>query len=243
METSSQSFDGSVVGFFSSPDSGEVLITNRQLIALFVATVLLSGLAFGLGVHAGSRMTAQVRLVNPGDLAVADRRAKLPAGTAPVTDTIADAPAVAPAAPTAPAVAAPAVVAAATPKARELTPIEETALAAQKEQADKAAQAAQAAKAEKAETEKAVAAAGKLGPYMVQTSSWPDKGGAEKACGIWAQRGFACATNPAEVKGKGTWYQVRIGAYPTADAAKKALVQLKRDFGVNGMVAKAAQRV
>lgn len=230
MGTSSQSFDGSVVGFFSSPDSGEVLITNRQLIALFVATVLLSGLAFGLGVHAGSRMTAQVRLVNPGDLAVADRRAKLPVETAPVTDTIADAPATAPA----PAVAA------TTQKVRELTPIEESALAAQKEQADKAANAA---KAEKAEKEKAVAATGKLGPFMVQTSSWPDKAGAEKACGIWAQRGFGCATNPAEVKGKGTWYQVRIGAYPTADAARKALVQLKRDFGVNGMVAKAAQRV
>jgi cell division septation protein DedD len=235
MGTSSQSFDGSVVGFFSSPDSGEVLITNRQLIALFVATVLLSGLAFGLGVHAGSRMTAQVRLVNPGDLAVADRRANLPVETAPVTDTIADAPAPAPA----PAVAAPAV-AATTPKVRELTPIEESALAAQKEQADKAANAA---KAEKAEKEKAVAATSKLGPFMVQTSSWPDKAGAEKACGIWAQRGFGCATNPAEVKGKGTWYQVRIGAYPTADAAKKALVQLKRDFGLNGMVAKAAQRV
>jgi cell division septation protein DedD len=51
------------------------------------------------------------------------------------------------------------------------------------------------------------------------------------------RRGYPAYLLTSQIKGKGTWHRVRIGAYPTGDAAKPVLAELRR-AGMKPMLVK-----
>jgi cell division septation protein DedD len=51
------------------------------------------------------------------------------------------------------------------------------------------------------------------------------------------EKGYAPYIVTAEVPGKGTWYRVRMGSFPTKDAATRYLQDFKRETQAEAFVA------
>ncbi|MCP5464367.1 MAG: SPOR domain-containing protein [Deltaproteobacteria bacterium] len=62
--------------------------------------------------------------------------------------------------------------------------------------------------------------------YTLQIGSYATTKKAEKAVGIWRQRGFPAKVVSTEIKGKGKWYRLQLGGYPSMDA----VLQAQRDI-------------
>jgi DedD protein len=79
------------------------------------------------------------------------------------------------------------------------------------------------------------AAAG--GAFTLQLSASQQQEEAERFAARLRDRGYAPFIVKAEVPGKGTWYRVRMGSFPTREAASSYLTDFKRETQISAFVA------
>ncbi len=77
----------------------------------------------------------------------------------------------------------------------------------------------------------------KGGAFTLQLSAFQSKAEADKFSGKLRDRGYAPYIVTAEVPKKGTWYRVRMGSFPTKEAAGRYLSDFKRETQLEAFVA------
>jgi len=75
------------------------------------------------------------------------------------------------------------------------------------------------------------------GAFTLQLSAFQTKEEADRFAGRLRDRGYAPYIVAAEVPNKGTWYRVRMGSFPTKDAATRYLTDFKRETQLDAFVA------
>ncbi|HVE85696.1 MAG TPA: SPOR domain-containing protein [Myxococcales bacterium] len=75
--------------------------------------------------------------------------------------------------------------------------------------------------------------------FTLQLHASQDKADAERFAAVMRAKGYAPYLVDAEVPGKGTWHRVRMGSFPTKEAAAKYLADFKRETGMDAYVAPA----
>jgi DedD protein len=178
----------------------------------------------------------------------------------PAAPTVARPAAPAPATTTAPAAAAAAAPSTPLPAAKPATPARAAAVPAasvasadvkppqeRKPEPEKKPEPAHAAAAESVATRSTPAAAhpapkvpdatSSTGAFTLQLGASPNRDDAERQASRLREKGYAPYIVTAEVPGKGTWYRVRMGSFPTKDAATRYLQDFKRETQAEAFVA------
>lgn len=75
------------------------------------------------------------------------------------------------------------------------------------------------------------------GAFTLQISAFQNRPEAERFAAKLRDRGYAPYIVPAEVPHKGTWYRVRMGSFPSKDAAARYLADFKRETQIDAFVA------
>ena len=75
------------------------------------------------------------------------------------------------------------------------------------------------------------------GAFTLQLGASPNRDDAERQASRLREKGYAPYIVAAEVPGKGTWYRVRMGSFPTKDAATRYLQDFKRETQAEAFVA------
>lgn len=77
------------------------------------------------------------------------------------------------------------------------------------------------------------------GAFTLQLSAFQDRQEAERFATRLRDRGYAPYIVAAEVPNKGTWYRVRMGSFPTREAATRYMTDFKRETKIAAFVASA----
>jgi septal ring-binding cell division protein DamX len=77
------------------------------------------------------------------------------------------------------------------------------------------------------------------GAFTLQLSAFQAREEAERFVARLRDRGYAPYIVAAEVANKGTWYRVRMGSFPSREAATRYLADFKRETQLNAFVAGA----
>ncbi len=77
------------------------------------------------------------------------------------------------------------------------------------------------------------------GAFTLQLSAFQTREEADRFAARLRDRGYAPYIVAAEVPKKGTWYRVRMGSFPTKDAATRYLTDFKRETQLDAFVAGA----
>ncbi|MGZ3459178.1 MAG: SPOR domain-containing protein, partial [Archangium sp.] len=75
------------------------------------------------------------------------------------------------------------------------------------------------------------------GAFTLQLSAFQTRPEAERFAAKLRDRGYAPYIVSAEVPKKGTWYRVRMGSFPSKDAASRYLADFKRETQLQAFVA------
>jgi cell division septation protein DedD len=75
------------------------------------------------------------------------------------------------------------------------------------------------------------------GAFTLQLSAFQSKEEADRFAARLRDRGYAPYIVAAEVPNKGTWYRVRMGSFPSKDAATRYLTDFKRETQLDAFVA------
>jgi cell division septation protein DedD len=75
------------------------------------------------------------------------------------------------------------------------------------------------------------------GAFTLQLGASLSRDDAERQASRLRDKGYAPYIVSAEVPGKGTWYRVRMGSFPTKDAATRYLQDFKRETQAEAFVA------
>jgi cell division septation protein DedD len=75
------------------------------------------------------------------------------------------------------------------------------------------------------------------GAFTLQLSSFQSREEADRFAARLRDRGYAPYIVAAEVANKGTWYRVRMGSFPSKDAAARYLTDFKRETQLDAFVA------
>jgi DedD protein len=75
------------------------------------------------------------------------------------------------------------------------------------------------------------------GAFTLQISAFQNRPEAERFAAKLRDRGYAPYIVSAEVPHKGTWYRVRMGSFPSKDAAARYLADFKRETQIEAFVA------
>ncbi|HYO65520.1 MAG TPA: SPOR domain-containing protein [Archangium sp.] len=75
------------------------------------------------------------------------------------------------------------------------------------------------------------------GAFTLQISAFQNRPEAERFAAKLRDRGYAPYIVTAEVPNKGTWYRVRMGSFPSKDAASRYLTDFKRETQFQAFVA------
>ena len=75
------------------------------------------------------------------------------------------------------------------------------------------------------------------GAFTLQLSAFQTREEADRFAGRLRDRGYAPYIVAAEVANKGTWYRVRMGSFPSRDAAARYLSDFKRETQLDAFVA------
>ncbi|KFA88613.1 SPOR domain-containing protein [Archangium violaceum] len=75
------------------------------------------------------------------------------------------------------------------------------------------------------------------GAFTLQISAFQNRPEAERFATKLRDRGYAPYIVAAEVPNKGTWYRVRMGSFPSKDAASRYLSDFKRETQIQAFVA------
>jgi cell division septation protein DedD len=231
------------------------LLGGRTFGIGLVALVLLGGV-FLFGLMAGRRMSdSQGSSDNKDLLAALDEKAENPSYTfhdeltkksvEAIPPPPTPAPALPPEAPaeppkvdppSPPAAAAepppPPPAAKAEPEAKPNPPAAEKQGAAKAEPQSKPKQEVKVAAAAKPAAE----SDGAKGTFTLQVSSAQNRNEAEKLAQSLKQRGYAPYIVEAQLTGKGTWYRVRLGRFPSKEAAARYLQDFRRETQMSAFV-------
>lgn len=244
----------------------ELSLDSRQIVTLTVATLVVLGGVFVLGVVVGKKLAHETqRLDQPTDiLSAADQKTaalaqvdKQPELTfqEELTAKPVEPPKVVVEAPKPPAKVEPVKVEPAKPepspepqRAEEPTRVE---LARVLDEAPKLAEVprpepvptrtndAGALKEAFGKVQKAPEAPAADGSWTLQLSAYQDKAEAERFAAGLRDKGYAPYVIEADVAGKGVWYRVRMGRFGTKDAATTYLSDFKRETSIAGIVTSA----
>ncbi len=77
------------------------------------------------------------------------------------------------------------------------------------------------------------------GNWTLQLSAYQDKAEADRFASDLRGRGYAPYVVEAVVAGKGTWYRVRMGRFPSKDAAGRYLADFQRETQIQAFVTNA----
>jgi cell division septation protein DedD len=75
--------------------------------------------------------------------------------------------------------------------------------------------------------------------WTLQLHASQDKADADRFAASMREKGYAPYQVDADVPSRGTWHRVRLGSFPTKDAAAHYLADFKRETGVDAFVAPA----
>ncbi|HET9037255.1 MAG TPA: SPOR domain-containing protein [Myxococcaceae bacterium] len=204
--------------------------------------------------RAAPPLTFQEELTKPATPAPTAVRIPAPAATASSTGVTAHAspaPVASATAVSAPAASATAPAVAAKPTLPRPAAVPPPATAEtkteRKAEPEKKAEPARPAAAESVTTRSAPAAAhpapkvpeatSATGAFTLQLGASNNRDDAERQASRLREKGYAPYIVAAEVPGKGTWYRVRMGSFPTKDAATRYLQDFKRETQAEAFVA------
>jgi cell division septation protein DedD len=74
------------------------------------------------------------------------------------------------------------------------------------------------------------------GQWTVQLSAYQDRGEADRFAAGLRDKGYAPFIVEANIPGKGTWFRVRMGRFPTKDAATRYMDDFRRETAMNAIV-------
>lgn len=74
------------------------------------------------------------------------------------------------------------------------------------------------------------------GNFTLQLSAFQDRGEADRFAANLRDKGYAPFIVEATLPAKGTWYRVRMGRFPTRDAAGRYLADFKRETSIDAIV-------
>lgn len=247
----------------------DVTLDNRQIVSLLIAGIVVMGAVFVLGVVVGKKLASDVQTAAAPDLLSAlDANAQAlqavreepePRLTFPDELTKKAAPEPTP---------APAPKVAAKPAEPKPAPAEQKPAQVEQVVAKAPAPKPEPAKAEPSKPEsgkvepapvptrttgsaslqEAIARATqpqqpteteKGGAFTLQLSAFQSKADADRFSSRLRDRGYAPYIVVAEVPNKGTWYRVRMGRFPTREAAARYLNDFKRETQLEAFVAGA----
>jgi len=241
----------------------DLSLDSRQVVSLLIGGIVVLGAVFVLGVLVGKKLAATPRSDRAPDLLTAlDHRSDAleraraappltfqeeltrPGPSAPAV--VATAPSPAPAGPQSTASAA--AARAASPSTPAVAAAESKPVADRRPEPEKKAESPHAPAAESVATRSAPAAAHPVVPKVPETTSAagaftlqlgasPSRDDAERQASRLREKGYAPYIVAAEVPGKGTWYRVRMGSFPTKDAATRYLQDFKRETQAEAFVA------
>jgi DedD protein len=77
------------------------------------------------------------------------------------------------------------------------------------------------------------------GAWSIQLAAYQDRGEADRFAAGLRDKGYAPYIVEASVPGKGTWFRVRMGRFGTKDAAGRYLEDFKRETAMNAIVTAA----
>jgi cell division septation protein DedD len=77
------------------------------------------------------------------------------------------------------------------------------------------------------------------GSWTVQLSAYQDKSEAERFAAGLRDKGYAPYIVEANIPGKGTWYRVRMGRFASKDAASRYMDDFRRETAMNAIVTAA----
>lgn len=240
----------------------ELSLDNRQIVSITIASLVVLGGVFMLGVVVGKKLSAETAALQqqPTDLlGQLDRKTdaletvkadaaltfqdeltrKAPTPTlvaeAPIVKPVAVEPAVAVAPkPVAPADAAVAEVAVAPEPVKPVLPETPKGDPVATRTVDGGGLKEAFGKAQRPPTETAAD-----GAWTVQLSAYQDKGEADRFAAGLRDKGYAPYIVEASIPGKGTWFRVRMGRFGTKDAASRYMDDFRRETAMNAIVTTA----
>jgi len=242
----------------------DLSLDNRQIVSLFIASIVVLGAVFVIGVVVGKKMAVPPTAKPTSDLLTAlDQKAaqmELARKDPPLTfqeeltrrapDPVVaepEAPAVKPPAPVNPAthVVATADVSAAPTLAKALIPAAPKPLTSKLPELDgHVANTPVATRtAEKDDLHSAfarieqAAAKNPSGAFSIQIAASQSRPDAEAKVARLKARGYAPYIVTADVPGKGIWFRVRVGSFPTREAASHYLDDFRRETRMDAFVA------
>ena len=74
------------------------------------------------------------------------------------------------------------------------------------------------------------------GNFTLQLSAFQDRAEADRFAATLRDKGYAPFIVEAQVPAKGTWFRVRMGRFPTRDAAGRYLADFKRETSIDAIV-------
>jgi DedD protein len=77
------------------------------------------------------------------------------------------------------------------------------------------------------------------GAWTVQLSAYQERAEADRFAAGLRDKGYAPYIVEATIAGKGTWYRVRMGRFPTKDAASRYMDDFRRETAMNAIVTQA----
>jgi DedD protein len=227
----------------------DLSLDSRQVVSLLVAGIVVLGAVFVLGVLVGKKLAGSQRNDRAPDLlsALDQKSAALErARAAPALTFQEELTADAGATRSTPPKTSPEKKPEAAPKAAEAkadtpkTPGDKKPEAAAKP-ADAGPIAARtapaAAPAAVAPTSKASDGAAPTGAFTLQLGASQNRDDAERMVSRLREKGYAPYIVTADVPGKGTFYRVRMGSFPTREAAGRYLEDFKRETKTEAFVA------
>lgn len=234
----------------------ELSLDNRQIVSISIASLVVLGGVFMLGVVVGKKLSAETAALQqqPSDLlgqldrktdalenVKADaaltfqdeltRRTPTPVAEAPVVKPVVEPKpeAVVALAPK-PAEPAPAPLAPPEPRLAETPKPEPVATRT----VDGGGLKEAFGKAQRPPTETAAD-----GAWTVQLSAYQDKAEADRFAAGLRDKGYAPYIVEATIAGKGTWFRVRMGRFGTRDAASRYMDDFRRETAMNAIVTTA----
>lgn len=220
----------------------DLSLDSRQVVSLLVAGIVVLGAVFVLGVLVGKKLAGSQRTDRAPDLlsaldqksAALERARAAPALTFQEELTT-----------DAGAAHAPPLKAVPEKKAEAAKPAEakaEVAKTAPEKKADAPAKSADAGPIAARTAPVAAQAKGSdattaSGPFTLQLGASQNRDDAERMVSRLREKGYAPYIVSAEVAGKGTFYRVRMGSFPTKEAASRYLEDFKRETKTEAFVA------
>ena len=214
----------------------ELSLDNRQIVSITVASLVVLGSVFMLGVVVGKKLSAETAALQdqPKDLlGQLDRKTDaLETVKADAALTFQDE--LTRKAPTLEPVKLP--DAAVAPVAELKTPLPETPKVepVATRTVDGGGLKEAFGKAQRPPTETAAD-----GAWTVQLSAYQDRGEADRFAAGLRDKGYAPYIVEASIPGKGTWFRVRMGRFATKDAASRYMDDFRRETAMNAIVTTA----